>query len=179
MANLQKATFAGGCFWCLDPAFRATTGVIEAVVGYTGGTTKNPTYEEVCSDTTGHYEAIQVTFDQDVIPYSELVDIFWRQIDPTDPGGQFADRGSSYRTAIFYHDAEQQKIAIASKEKMNASGIYPGPIVTEILPASEFYPAEEYHQAYYTKEPEHYKFYRYGSGRQPYLEKLWKNQPEK
>lgn len=173
MAKLQKATFAGGCFWCLDPAFRAAAGVIESVVGYTGGTTKNPTYEQVCSDKTGHYEALQVTFDSEKISYPELVDIFWRQIDPTDAGGQFADRGSSYKTAIFYHSAEQQKIAETSKVQLEKTGIYPAPIVTEILPASEFYPAEDYHQAYFMKEPEHYKLYRYGSGRQPYLDQMW------
>ena len=177
MAELEKAIFAGGCFWCLEPAFQATNRIESAVVGYTGGTVANPSYEQVTRGTTGHREAIQVTFDPQKISYSELLEIFWRQIDPTDSGGQFADRGESYKTAIFYSSAEQKELAQASKEKLDASGIYAAPILTELIPASEFYPAEDYHQHYYQKEPEHYGFYKIGSGRQPYLEKMWGSKP--
>ncbi len=176
MSQLQKAIFAGGCFWCLEPAFAATGRVEKLTVGYTGGHTENPTYEQVCSGTTGHYEAIEVQYDPDKISYQELVEIFWRQIDPTDAGGQFADRGGSYKTAIFYQDEAQKITAERTKEELEKQHIYPAPIVTQILPAAEFYPAETYHQAYYMKEPEHYQFYKQGSGRQEYIEKMWGSQ---
>lgn len=176
MKELQKASFAGGCFWCLEPAFAATKRIESVMVGFTGGTISNPSSEQVYAGGTGHYEALQVIFDPAKISYQELVDIFWRQIDPTDPGGQFADRGDSYKTAIFYYSEEQREIAEKSKEKLAKSNIYPGPIVTEILPAKEFYPAEDYHQQYYQKEPQHYQYYKYGSGRQSYLEKMWGSQ---
>jgi len=169
----ELATFAGGCFWCMVSPFEEMPGVIKVVSGYTGGHKENPTYEEVCSDTTGHYEAVQITFDPKVFPYEKLLDIYWRQIDPTDPGGQFYDRGSSYRTAIFYHNEEQKAKALASKEALEKSGRFGKPIVTEILPASTFYPAEEYHQNYHQKNPLRYSLYRKGSGRDQFIQKHW------
>lgn len=176
MANkrLEKATFAGGCFWCMVAPFDQYPGVEEVVSGYTGGTKENPTYEEVCSETTGHYEAVQITFDPVLISYEQLLDIFWRQIDPTDPGGQFYDRGSSYRTAIFYHNEEQRLKAEQSKNKLAESGIFSKPIVTEIIPATTFYPAEDYHQDYYKKQPLRYRMYRQGSGRDAFIRAHWK-----
>lgn len=170
---LDKATFAGGCFWCIESAFDETEGVKEAISGYTGGKTKNPTYAEVCSDKTGHYEAVQVTFDSNKISYKDLVEIFWQQIDPTDPTGQFADKGSQYKTAIFYHNEEQKKIAEESKKKLEASDKFDKPIVTEIKEAKEFYPAEDYHQDYYKTCPLRYKAYKIGSGRESYLKRVW------
>ena len=143
------------------------------VAGYTGGKTENPTYEEVCSGKTGHYEAVQVTYDPRIITYEELLDTFWRQIDPTDEGGQFADRGSSYRTAIFYHNKEQRSQAELSKRSLEQSGRFDRPIATKILPASRFYPAEEYHQDYHRKEPLRYAAYREASGRQRSLNQIW------
>lgn len=154
--------------------FDEQPGIIRVVSGYTGGHKANPTYHEVCSDTTGHYEAVQITFDPAVFPYSRLVELFWQQIDPTDPGGQFADRGGSYRTAIFYHTDEQRRIAEDAKQALAASGRFEQPIVTEILPAAPFYPAEEYHQDYHKKQPAHYKQYRVGSGREAFIKQHWK-----
>lgn len=177
----ELATFAGGCFWCMVTPFNELPGVKSVVSGYTGGHKENPTYEEVCSDTTGHAEAVQIEFDPDLFPYEKLVELFWQQIDPTDPGGQFADRGSSYRTAIFYHNEEQRRIAEESKRRLEESGRFDKPIVTEIVPASTFYPAEEHHQDFYRKNPFHYRTYRKGSGRDDFLEKHWrrpKNQEE-
>ena len=171
--KVEKATFAGGCFWCMVKPFDTQPGIIEVVSGYTGGTKENPTYEEVCSDTTGHYEAVQITFNPDIFPYEKIIELFWQQIDPTDAGGQFFDRGDSYRTAIFYHTDEQKKIAEESKQKLAESGIFTKPIVTPILPAKEFYRAEEYHQDYYKKKPEHYNRYRKGSGRDKFIRKHW------
>ncbi|MEJ2567435.1 MAG: peptide-methionine (S)-S-oxide reductase MsrA [candidate division WOR-3 bacterium] len=171
---LEKATFAGGCFWCIESAFDELDGVKKAVSGYTGGKTKNPTYPEVCSGKTGHYEAVQVTFDTNKIKYEGLVDIFWQQIDPTDPGGQFADRGSQYRTAIFYHNERQKEIAEKSKKALEKSGKFDKPIVTEIKEASEFYPAEDYHQNYYKTCPIRYRNYKIGSGRESFLKRVWK-----
>lgn len=168
------ATFAGGCFWCMVTPFDELPGIVSVVSGYTGGHTANPTYEEVCSDTTGHYEAVQITFEPDVFPYVKLLELFWRQIDPTDPGGQFHDRGSSYRTAIFYHSEEQRLQAEASKQELEASGRFDKPIATAILPASVFYPAEEYHQDYPKKNPLRYKMYRKGSGRDAFIERHWR-----
>ncbi|MCX7918548.1 MAG: peptide-methionine (S)-S-oxide reductase MsrA [bacterium] len=171
--QVEYATFAGGCFWCIEPAFKQVDGVITVVSGYTGGTKKNPTYAEVCTGTTGHYEAVQITFDPKKVSYQQLLDIFWQQIDPTDPNGQFVDRGPQYRTAIFYHTEEQKKLAEQSKQQLNQSGRYPKPIVTAIIPATTFYPAEEYHQDFYKKCPVRYKTYRAHSGRDEYLNKIW------
>lgn len=169
----ELATFAGGCFWCMVTPFEELPGIVSVVSGYTGGHTENPTYEEVCSHATGHAEAVQIAFDPDVFPYRKLLDIFWRQIDPTDPGGQFHDRGSSYRTAIFYHTEEQRKEAEASKRELAESGLFDKPIVTEIVPAGPFYPAEDYHQDYHKKNPFRYKMYRKGSGRDAFIDKHW------
>jgi peptide methionine sulfoxide reductase msrA/msrB len=171
--KVEVATLAGGCFWCIESAFDDLEGVIDAVSGYTGGEKKNPTYEEVSSGGTGHVEAVRVRFDPDVIDYETVLDVFWHQIDPTDPGGQFADRGSQYRTFVFVHDERQRKLAEASRDALGKSGRFDGPIVTEIVEAGPFYEAEEYHQDYHEKQPEHYKRYRYGSGRTPFLEKIW------
>ena len=169
----KKATFAGGCFWCMEPPFEKLDGVIEVVSGYIGGHKKSPTYEEVSSGSTGHAEAIQVLYDPSQVKYEELLDVFWMQINPTDLGGQFADRGSQYRTAIFAHDEEQKRLAEQSKEALQRSGKFERPIATEIVEATEFYKAEEYHQDYYKKSPSHYKRYRYGSGRESYLKETW------
>jgi peptide methionine sulfoxide reductase msrA/msrB len=175
--QFTKATFAGGCFWCMVRPFDELPGIHQVVSGYTGGHTVNPTYEQVCSETTGHAEAVQITFEPDVFPYEALLDLFWQQIDPTDEGGQFNDRGSSYRTAIFYHSEEQRLAAQRSKQELAASGRFEKPIVTEIVPAGEFYVAEAYHQHYYKKNPFHYQMYRVGSGRHGFLKKVWKDDP--
>ncbi|HEX7712722.1 MAG TPA: peptide-methionine (S)-S-oxide reductase MsrA [Bacillota bacterium] len=169
----RQATFAGGCFWCMVSPFKTLDGVIGVTSGYTGGKKPNPTYEEVCSGETGHYEAVRIEYDPSKASYSELLDVFWRQIDPTDPEGQFVDRGTQYCSAIFYHDAEQKQLAESSKAKLEASGRFREPIATRILPAGEFYPAEEYHQDFYCKNPSHYGRYRQGSGRSAYLERTW------
>jgi peptide methionine sulfoxide reductase msrA/msrB len=171
--KLEKATFAGGCFWCMEEPFEKLKGVKEVISGYTGGHKKKPTYEEVSAGRTGHVEAVQVIYDPSQITYSELLDIFWKQIDPTDPNGQFVDHGSQYRTVIFYHTNEQKRLAEKSKEELQKSSRYGRPIVTEILPASQFYKAEEYHQDYYKKNPIKYKFYRLRSGHDQYLKKIW------
>lgn len=177
--DYQLATFAGGCFWCIVSPFQKMPGVIKVESGYTGGRCKNPTYEEVCSDTTGHYEAVQVTYDPAVIPYDRLLDVFWRQIDPTDPGGQFNDRGQSYQTAIFYHNDEQKQKAEASKKALEQSFRFEIPIATQIIPASDFYPAEEYHQDYHRKNPVHYTMYRMGSGREGFIRKHWSKEKDR
>ncbi len=171
--NLEKATFAGGCFWCMVKPFDEQPGIESVLSGYTGGNKENPTYKEVCSETTGHYEAVQITYDPNVFPYERLVELFWQQIDPTDAGGQFYDRGGSYQTAIFYHTVEQKQMAEASKETLQNSGRFNHPIVTPIIPAKPFYLAEEYHQDYYKKNPAHYNRYRIGSGRQTFIEQNW------
>ncbi|WCF06456.1 peptide-methionine (S)-S-oxide reductase MsrA [Paenibacillus thiaminolyticus] len=171
--SLEKATFAGGCFWCMVTPFEELPGIHSIVSGYTGGHTENPTYEEVCTDRTGHAEAVQITFDPAVFPYKKLLELFWQQIDPTDPGGQFYDRGSSYRTAIFYHNEKQREVAEQSKRELERSGRFDKPIATEIVPASAFYPAEEHHQDYHRKQPAHYKRYRTGSGRDAFIAKHW------
>lgn len=175
----EKATFAGGCFWCMEPPFEKLDGVIDVISGYTGGKKVNPTYEEVSYGGTGHLEAVQVIYDPSKITYSELLDVFWKQIYPTDPNGQFVDRGSQYRSAIFYHNDEQKGLAEKSKEKLDESGKFGKPIVTEIIMASAFYKAEDYHQDYYKKNPIRYKFYRYNSGRDQYLKKIWGDEMEK
>ena len=166
---MEKATFAGGCFWCMEYPFEELNGVTEVIVGYTGGHQENPTYEEVTTGKTGHLEAVQITYDSSIITYSELLDVFWKQIDPTDAGGQFADRGEQYKTAIFYHSDEQKRLAEESKEELQKSGEFQGAIVTKIIKASEFYKAEDYHQGYYQKCPIKYELYRTGSGRDAYL----------
>ncbi len=172
--SLSKATFAGGCFWCMEKPFEHLKGVKEVISGYTGGTKENPTYEEVSRGDTGHLESVQVIYDPNEVSYEELLEVFWRQIDPTDPEGQFVDRGRQYRTAIFYHNEEQKRLAQESKRRLEASGIFKKSIVTEILPAGEFYPAEDYHQDYYKKNPLRYRFYRFGSGRDQFLNRVWK-----
>lgn len=169
----EKATFAGGCFWCMEPPFEKLEGVVKVISGYTGGHHKAPTYEEVSAGGTGHLEAIQVIYDPSNVTYEKLLDVFWKQIDPTDSGGQFVDRGAQYRSAIFYHTEEQKVLAERSKEELEKSGRFKKPIVTEILKFSDFYKAEEYHQDYYKKSSVRYKFYRYNSGRDRYLEKVW------
>ena len=175
--KLAKATFAGGCFWCMEPPFEKLEGVISVTSGYTGGKETAPSYQEVSSGRTGHVEAIQVKFDPEVISYEYLLEVFWRQIDPTDDGGQFADRGKQYRTAIFTYDREQRALAEASKRKLAKSGIFKGPIVTEIRWAEPFYAAEAYHQDYYKKNPSNYKRYRAGSGREGFLKSVWSKRP--
>lgn len=170
----ELATFAGGCFWCMVKPFDQWPGVIKVVSGYTGGELPNPTYEQVCSDTTGHYEAVQITFDPSIISYREILTVFWQSIDPTDAGGQFGDRGSSYQTAIFYHSEDQRQQAEQSKKELQESGPFARPIVTPILPAKPFYAAEGYHQDYYKKNPQHYQRYSIGSGRAGFLERTWK-----
>ena len=169
----EKAVFAGGCFWCMQHPFDKLKGVVSTSVGYTGGNKKNPTYEDVCSGVTGHTEAIEVQFEPVLITYSELLDVFWKNIDPTTPNRQFADIGSQYRTAIFYHDENQKQIAELSKDEMGKSGIYDKPIVTEIVSVSVFFKAEEYHQKYYEKCPVRYERYKSGSGRERYMKKTW------
>ncbi|MFH1590334.1 MAG: peptide-methionine (R)-S-oxide reductase MsrB [archaeon] len=171
--NLSLATFAGGCFWCMESPFEKLEGVYEVISGYAGGTEKDPTYEDVSAGRTGHLETVQVHYDPAQISYGELLDVFWRQIDPTDSGGQFVDRGEQYATAIFYHDDEQQRLAEESKKAIDESGKYDHPVITAVLPYKEFYRAEEYHQDYYKKSEERYKRYRSGSGRDRFLDKVW------
>lgn len=168
----KYATFAGGCFWCMIPPFKELDGVSEVIAGYTGGRTENPTYEQVCSGNTGHYEAVFIKYDPEKIDYRKLLDVFWSQIDPTDPKGQFFDRGSQYYTAIFYHDEEQRKLAEASKKELESEGVFDDPIATRIIEAQVFYPAEEYHQDYHLKNPEHYNSYKIGSGRAAFIQKV-------
>jgi peptide-methionine (S)-S-oxide reductase len=167
----QLATFAGGCFWCMEPAFDKTDGVISTTVGYTGGEKKNPTYEEVCSGSTGHTESIQVEFHPDRVSYERLLDVFWKNIDPTTPNRQFCDVGTQYRTAIFYHDDEQKKLAEITKNDVEQRLKHVS--ATEIVAATRFYAAEDYHQDFYKKNPDHYKRYRQGCGRDERLEQLW------
>lgn len=169
----KKAVFAGGCFWCMQPPFDNLKGVISTRVGYTGGALKNPDYEEVSSGTSGHAEAIEVVYDSRVVTYEKLLDVFWQNIDPTTLNQQFADRGHQYRTAIFYLNEDEKRLAEASKENLKRLGKYDKPIVTEILPASQFYNAEGYHQEYYKKNPDQYERYKLGSGRAGYLKKMW------
>jgi len=172
-AVTARAIFAGGCFWCMEPPFAKLDGVQAVVSGYIGGHQENPTYREVCTGTTGHTEAIEVIYDPDKISYEQLLEVFWMNIDPTDESGQFVDRGSQYRTGIFYLDEGQKQLAEASRERLAASGRYRRPIVTEIVAAAHFYPAEDYHQGYRKTHPVDYKLYRYGSGRDQFLRKVW------
>jgi peptide methionine sulfoxide reductase msrA/msrB len=169
----EKATFAGGCFWCMQPPFEKLNGVKEVVSGYAGGAGANPTYEDYANK--GHIEVVQVTYDPSIISYAKLLDVFWRQIDPTDGGGQFVDRGPQYRSAIFYANEEQKKLAERSREELQKSGRFHKPIVTELIKERTFYPAEDYHQDYYKKNPIRYKYYRSRSGRDQYLAKVWGN----
>jgi len=169
----KTAVFAGGCFWCIQPAFDNAKGVIKTVVGYSGGTEPNPTYELVSSEKTNYRESIEITYDPAKLSYEQLLDIYWRQIDPTQADGQFTDIGPSYRAAIFYGNSEEKKIAEASKEKLASSGKFHKPIVTEILPTSKFYPAEGYHQKYYQQNPEHFEAFEHGSGRVSFKKKTW------
>lgn len=171
--ELEKATFAGGCFWCIEHPFEHLDGVSAVISGYTGGVEKNPTYQHVSSGKTGHVEAVQIRYDPKKISYQELLEVFWRQFDPTDAGGSFVDRGSQYTSAIFYHNEQQKKWAEISKAKLEKAQIFDKPIVTPIRPAVTFYPAEEYHQDYYKKNPVHYKRYRSGSGRDQFIKTVW------
>ena len=171
--HTQSAVFAGGCFWCTESDYEKVEGVIEAVSGYTGGQMGNPTYKQVSAGGTGHVEAIRVTYDPDKVSYSQLLDIFWRHVDPTDAGGQFVDRGDQYRSAIFYANAEERQTAESSKKALAASGRFDRPVVTDILPLGSFYEAEDYHQDYYKKNPLRYNWYRSGSGRDKFLEMTW------
>lgn len=176
-SNTDTAILAGGCFWCVESAFDGLPGVVDAVSGYTGGATPNPTYEQVGAGGTGHCEAVEVRFDPSKIGYAQILDVFWRQIDPTDAGGQFADRGTQYRAAIYVRDEAQRRIAEASKMALEATHWFDEPIVTMVLPAGPFYRAEEYHQDYHAKHPAEFKAYKWGSGRGPYIERVWKGKP--
>src|SRR4030043_216623 len=175
---LRVATFAGGCFWCTKANLEKLDGVVKVVSGYTGGNQENPSYEQVSSGTTGHVEAVQVYYDPTRVTYEELLGYIWKHIDPTDSGGQFVDRGSQYRSAIFYHDEEQKRLAEKSKEDLNRSGKFNKPIVTEILKFTKFYEAEDYHQDYYKKDALRYEFYRFNSGRDQFLTRMWGKDPE-
>lgn len=178
LPKLDKATFAGGCFWCMVPPFEKLSGVVSVTSGYTGGQKKNPTYEEVSSGSTGHAESVQVVFDPTKITYSKLLEVYWHNVDPTQGNGQFCDLGNQYRTAIFYHDDMQKQLAEKSKADIEKSGQLKAPIVTQIVPATEFYPAEEYHQDFYKKNPVRYTTYRMGCGRDRRLEQIWGVAPE-
>jgi peptide-methionine (S)-S-oxide reductase len=167
------ATFGGGCFWCMEPPFDDEPGVLETIVGYTGGSTENPTYQQVSAGGSGHAESIQIVYDPAIISYERLLEIFWQNIDPLDSDGQFCDKGPQYRSAVFYHTEEQKELAEGSKKRFEESGSLPGSIVTEIVPAPNFYPAEEYHQDYYKKNPLRYKFYRLTCRRDKRLAELW------
>ncbi|MBI9077826.1 MAG: peptide-methionine (S)-S-oxide reductase MsrA [Desulfatibacillum sp.] len=171
--NLQKATFAGGCFWCMEKPFEQLDGVDEVLSGYTGGRVKNPSYDEVSSGSTGHLEAVQILFNPNKVTYEQLLEVFWRQVNPTDGDGQFADRGEQYGTAIFYHSEAQKQAAEKSKKALDNSGRFKAPVVTPIREAGDFYPAEDYHQDYYKKNPFRYKIYRFHSGRDRFLENAW------
>jgi len=173
VATTETAIFAGGCFWCIQPAFDKANGVIKTVVGYCGGTEPNPTYALVTSEKTQYRESIEITYDPSKISYDQLLDIYWRQIDPTQADGQFTDIGPSYRAAIFYRNNQEKKIAQASKEKLARSGKFEKSIVTEILPVTKFYPAEEYHQKYYRQNPEHFEAFEEGSGRTSFQKEKW------
>ncbi|MGL6106224.1 peptide-methionine (S)-S-oxide reductase MsrA [Romboutsia sp.] len=170
---IKKATFAGGCFWCMVKPFDKYKGVEKVVAGYTGGNIENPTYEQVCTDTTGHIEAVQITYNDELITYNKLLDIFWKQIDPTDEGGQFNDRGQKYKTFIFYHDENQKIVALESKRILEESELFDSPIKTQIVAAKKFYEAEEYHQNYYKKNLINYEMYFRGSGRYDFIKDNW------
>ncbi|MDT9024382.1 peptide-methionine (S)-S-oxide reductase MsrA [Rossellomorea yichunensis] len=171
----EIATFAGGCFWCMVKPFDELPGIIDVVSGYSGGHLENPTYQDIKEGNSGHYEAVQITFNPDLFSYERLLELYWPQIDPTDDGGQFHDRGNQYRTAIFYHNEHQKQLAENTKNEIVDSGRFKKPIVTNILPASTFYPAEEYHQKFYKKNPDEYKQDRAKSGRDQFIDNHWKN----
>jgi peptide-methionine (S)-S-oxide reductase len=173
MSEYKKAIFAGGCFWCMVQPFDSLPGIESVISGFTGGHVKNPSYKEVVRGGTGHTEAVEITYDPEKIGYEELVEIYWRQTDPTDAGGQFADRGDSYRPVIYYSDENEKRIAEESKRKLGEEGPFSDPIVTQIEPLQPFYPAEESHQDFYKKQPEYYKRYSIGSGRAPFIDKHW------
>jgi methionine-S-sulfoxide reductase len=168
-----RAIFAGGCFWCMEPPFDKIDGVVSTTSGYAGGIVENPTYEQVSAGGTGHAEVVQVVFDPEKVSYEQLLEVFWRNIDPLDKGGQFCDRGLQYRSAIFYEDDEQKQAALDSREKLEESGRLPGPVVTGVVPLRAFYPAEDYHQDYYIKNVRRYFRYRTGCGRDERLKQLW------
>jgi peptide methionine sulfoxide reductase msrA/msrB len=176
-ANTRTAVLAGGCFWCIQPAFDKAAGVIKTVVGYCGGTEPNPTYQLVGSEKTKYRESIEITYDPAKISFDQLLDIYWKEIDPTQADGQFTDIGPSYRAAIFYGSDEERKIAEASKEKLASSRKFDKPIVTEILPAMKFYPAEAYHQKYYQQNPTHFEAFEHGSGRTSFQKQTWGKSP--
>jgi len=176
-SGLAHATFAGGCFWCMEGPFDHVPGVVSTTSGYTGGNVKKPSYEQVSSGATGHAESVDVVYDPAKVTYAQLLDVFWHNVDPLDGGGQFCDRGNQYRTAIFYHDAEQQRLAEESKQALEASGRFKKKIVTQIVPAGEFYAAEDYHQDYYLRNPIRYKYYRFNCGRDDRLKQLWGEAP--
>ena len=176
-ARTKTAVFAGGCFWCIQPAFDKTPGVLKTVVGYCGGTEPNPTYELVGTEKTKYRESIEITYDPTRISFGQLLDVYWKQIDPTQSDGQFTDIGPSYRAAIFYGDPEEKKIAEESKEHLAGSGKFKKPIVTEILPATKFWSAEDYHQKYYQQNPEHFEAFEHGSGRVSFKERTWPQKP--
>lgn len=167
------ATFAGGCFWCMEPPFDKVDGVVETIAGYTGGWVKNPTYQQVSRGFTGHAESVRVVFDSRKVTYEKLLDVYWHQINPTTLNRQFVDVGSQYRTAIFYHNEAQKQAALKSKAALEKANRFKAPIVTEIVPAGDFWPAEDYHQNYYLKHPHKYKFYRWNSGRDQYIKSIW------
>jgi peptide-methionine (S)-S-oxide reductase len=171
--NTARATLAGGCFWCMEPPFDKLDGVISTTSGYTGGDTEDPDYEQVSSGQTGHTEAVRIVYDPDQIDYGELLHVYWRNIDPTTENAQFCDHGSQYRAEIFYHNEKQKRLAEQTRAELKANGPFEKPIVTPITEASEFYPAEEYHQDYYKKNPLRYKFYRFQCGRDQFLDKYW------
>lgn len=173
MKTTELATFAGGCFWCMEPAFDKLEGVISTTVGYSGGSLENPTYEAVSSGATGHAEVVQIEFDPEVVTYEKLLDVFWRNIDPTVKDRQFCDVGTQYRTAVFYHSDEQRKKAEDSKARLKSLGKFPSGVMTEISPAGDFYRAEDYHQDYYRKNPIHYNMYKLSCGREDKLNQLW------
>ncbi len=177
MSAIKKAIFAGGCFWCMVKPFDELPGIISIVAGYTGGHVENPTYEEVCAHSTGHVEAVEITYDEDKMPYRELVEIFFRSIDPTDPDGQFHDRGETYHTAIFYQDEMQKEVAEQYKKELEKTGYFDKPIVVPIKPAMPFYEAEDYHQDYYKKNPLRYRLYYKGSGREKFIKDKWYRNP--
>jgi peptide-methionine (S)-S-oxide reductase len=171
--GLEKATFAGGCFWCMEPPFDKLDGVVSTTSGYTGGRTPNPTYQQVSAGGTGHAEAVEVLYDPQKISYEKLLEVFWRNVDPTAADHQFCDYGNQYRSEIFFHNDEQKRLAEASKAALEATKTFKDPIVTRIAPAATFYPAEDYHQDFYKKNPIRYKFYRYNCGRDKRLKELW------
>ena len=172
-SGTETATFAGGCFWCMEPPFDKLDGVISTTSGYTGGHQPDPTYKQVSAGTTGHTEAVRIVYDPDKISYDKLLEVFWRNIDPTTPNSQFCDHGSQYRSGIFYHDDAQKRAAEKSLRKLKQTKPFPEPVVTEITAAGAFYPAEDYHQDYYQKNPLRYKYYRFACGRDTRLEQLW------